>query len=76
MGIAASHIDKEEPCLLIADDTVLSKQHSSKIELVNYQYSGNAHDVVAGIGLVNLLWHGLQQEQSVPIDYRIYTRDH
>ncbi len=73
--IASSHIDKKEPCLLIADDTVLSKQYSSKIELVNYQYSGNAHDVVAGIGLVNLLWHGLEQEQSVPIDYRIYDKD-
>ncbi len=42
---------------------------------MNYQYSGYAHDVVAGIGLVNLLWHGLEQEQSVPIDYRIYDKD-
>lgn len=73
--IAESHIDKHEPCLLIADDTVLSKQHSKKIDLVNYQYSGNSHDVVAGIGLVNLLWHGLEQAQSVPIDYRIYDKD-
>ena len=73
--IAESHIDKHEACLLIADDTVLSKQHSKKIDLVNYQYSGNAHDVVAGIGLVNLLWHGLEQAQSVPIDYRIYDKD-
>lgn len=73
--IASSHINKAESCLLIADDTVLSKQHSKKIDLVNYQYSGNAHDVIAGIGLVNLLWHGLEQEQSVPIDYRIYDKD-
>ena len=61
--------------MLVADDTVLSKTHSQKIELVNYQYSGNAHDVIAGIGLVNLVWHGLKQEQTVPVDYRIYDKD-
>lgn len=72
---AQNYIDKNKPCLLIADDTVLSKQHSSKIELVNYQYSGNAHDVIAGIGLVNMLWYGLNSEQVVPIDYRIYDKD-
>lgn len=61
--------------MLIVDDSVLSKTHSKKIDLVHYQYSGNAHDVIAGIGLVNLLWHGLEQAQSVPIDYRIYDKD-
>jgi len=69
------YIDANEPCLLIADDTVLSKTYSEKIDLVNYQYSGNAHDVIAGIGLINLLWHGLTQEISVPIDYRVYDKD-
>lgn len=69
------YIDANEPCLLIADDTVLSKTYSEKIDLVNYQYSGNAHDVIAGIGLINLLWHGLEQEISVPVDYRIYDKD-
>lgn len=68
-------INKEEPCLLIADDTVLSKTYSKKIDLVNYQYSGNAHEVIAGIGLINLLWHGLSQKESVPVDYRIYDKD-
>ncbi len=56
--IAEKSIKKEEPCLLIADDTTLDKNRSEKIELVHYQYSGNAHDIIAGIGLVNLLWHG------------------
>jgi Transposase DDE domain len=69
------YIDADEPCLLIADDTVLSKTYSEKIDLVNYQYSGNAHDVIAGIGLINLLWHGLEQEASVPVDYRVYDKD-
>jgi len=68
-------MDLEEECLLIADDSVLSKTFSKKIELINYQYSGNEHDVVAGIGLVNLLWYGCKQEQFVPVDYRIYDKD-
>lgn len=73
--IAKAHIDFSAPCLLIADDTVLSKVHSKKMDLVNYQYSGNAHDVIAGIGLVNMLWHNADEAQSVPVDYRIYDKD-
>ncbi len=69
------YVDIDEPCVLIIDDTTLSKTHSKKIELVNYQYSGNVHDIVAGIGLVNLLWYGLNSEQYVPVDYRIYDRN-
>jgi len=72
---AEQYVDKSKPCLLIADDSVLSKVHSEKIDLVNYQYSGNAHDVIAGIGLVNLLWHNIDEKESVPIDYRIYDKD-
>ena len=65
--IAKTHIDSSEPGLFICDDTVLAKTRSQKIELVNYQHSGNAHDVIAGIGLINLLWHGLGSESSIPI---------
>jgi len=68
-------INKEEECLLIADDSVLAKTHSKKIDLVNYQYSGNAHDVIAGIGLINLLWHGIEKKESIPVDFRIYNKD-
>lgn len=74
-SIAHDMIDKDEDGFLIADDTVLTKKHSKKIELVNYQYSGNAHDVIAGIGLVNLLWHKSNSSESVPVDYRIYDKD-
>ena len=73
--IAKQYVCSSEPCLLIADDTVLSKARSRKIELVNYQYSGNAHDVIAGIGLINMLMYGLDSQESVPIDYRIYNRN-
>ena len=72
---AESMINPAEECLLIADDSVLSKVHSKKIDLVNYQYSGNAHDVIAGIGLINLLWHGCDSHESIPVDYRIYDKD-
>ncbi len=73
--IAEKHIRKDEKCLLIADDTILDENRSEKIELVHYQYSGNVHDVIAGIGLVNLLWHGLSNQESVPIVYRVYDKD-
>lgn len=73
--VAEEFIRKEEPCLLIGDDTILDKHRSEKIELVHYQYSGNAHDVLAGIGLVNLLWHGLESREFVPVDYRVYDKD-
>ncbi len=68
-------IDKKRPCVLIANDTVLDKSRSEKIELVRYQYSGNEHAVIAGIGLVSLLWHDVEQQQSVPIDYRVYDKE-
>lgn len=72
--IVKEEIRSEEKCLLVADDSVLNKRRSKKIDLVHYQYSGNVHDVIAGIGLVNLLWHGLDSTESVPIDYRIYDK--
>jgi hypothetical protein len=53
---------------------VLAKPRSKKIDLVHYQYSGNAHDVIAGIGLVNMLWYGLSSQTSIPVDYRIYDK--
>jgi hypothetical protein len=41
---------------LFFDDTVLDKQHSHKIELVNKQYSGNAHKVIKGIGVATCVY--------------------
>lgn len=73
--IANKYINPTEPSILVADDTILEKPRSEKIELVHYQYSGNTHDVVADIGMVNLLWHGLDSQESVPVDYRIYDKN-
>ena len=47
------NIEVDEDGYLVFDDTVLDKSHSNKIELVRKQYSGNAHGVVRGIGVVN-----------------------
>ena len=38
---------------VLFDDTVLDKRHSQPIKLVRLQYSGNAHGIIKGIGLVN-----------------------
>ncbi|WVX66005.1 Transposase DDE domain protein [Candidatus Bealeia paramacronuclearis] len=35
---------------------------------------GMPNDVIAGIGLVNLVWHGLRSHDSIPVDYRIYDK--
>lgn len=70
-NITEKLIDKHQRSILVVDDSILSKIHSKKISLVNYQYSGNAHDVIAGIGLVNFVWHSLESNQTVPVDYRM-----
>lgn len=57
--------------ILVADDTILDKQRSDKIELVRYQYSGTEHDVIKGIGMLNFLWVD-EAEEVYPIDVRIY----
>jgi hypothetical protein len=57
--------------ILIVDDTVLNKNRSRKMSLVNWQYSGNVHDVIRGIGMVNLLWQ-TSKDDFCPMDFRIY----
>jgi hypothetical protein len=61
-----------ECLLLIFDDTVLDKNFSHKIELVRLQYSGNAHGLIKGIGLVNCVYVNPETGQYWVIDYRIY----
>lgn len=59
---------------LIFDDTVLDKDHSHAIELVNKQYSGNAHELIKGIGVVTCVYVNPDTEQYWVIDYRIYDK--
>lgn len=67
---AKSHV-LETQGILVADETVLNKSRSDKIELVRYQYSGTEHDVIKGIGMLNFLWVDGDQEVC-PMDVRIY----
>jgi hypothetical protein len=57
---------------VIFDDTVLDKNYSHSIELVRRQYSGNAHAVIKGIGVVTCVYVNPQADQFWLIDYRIY----
>jgi hypothetical protein len=57
---------------LIFDDTVIDKNFSRHIELVRRQYSGNAHGVIKGIGVVTCVYVNPQIDQFWIIDYRIY----
>jgi hypothetical protein len=57
---------------LVFDDTVIDKNYSHHIELVRQQYSGNAHGVIKGIGVVTCVYINPQLDQFWIIDYRIY----
>lgn len=57
--------------IIIGDDSVLDKSRSEKVELIHWQYSGNKHDVVLGIGMLNMLWRR-DDGEMMPMDYRIY----
>lgn len=57
---------------LVFDDTIIDKNFSRKIELVMSQYSGNAHGVIKGIGVVTCVYVNPKIDQFWIIDYRIY----
>lgn len=57
--------------IIIADETIIDKSRSDKIELTSYLYSGTEHEVIKGIGLLNFLWQKSGGE-VIPMDYRIY----
>ncbi len=57
---------------LIFDDTVVDKSYSFQIDGVRRQYSGNAHGVVKGIGIVNLVYYNAEADRYWIIDYRIF----
>jgi hypothetical protein len=57
---------------LVFDDTVLDKRHSAHIKLVRRQYSGNAHAVIKGIGVVNCLYVNPDSCHYWVVDWRIF----
>lgn len=60
---------------VVFDDTVLDKNYSHAIELVRRQYSGNAHGVIKGIGVVTCVYVNPELDQFWLIDFRIYDPD-
>lgn len=70
-ALAEPLIENQPEAYLIVDDSVQEKPHSRVIELVKRQYSGNAHGVVKGIGVVNLV-HSMGVDYY-PIDFRVYA---
>jgi len=59
----------------VFDDTVLDKNFSHAIELVRRQYSGNAHGIIKGIGVVTCVYVNPELDQFWLIDYRLYDPD-
>lgn len=57
---------------VVFDDSVLDKSYSRNIDLVRRQYSGNAHGVIKGIGMVNCLYVNPESGDYWVIDYRIF----
>ena len=57
--------------VIVADETVLNKSRSQKIELVRWQYSGTEHDIIRGIGMLNFLWVD-EKGEVCPMDVRIW----
>ena len=51
---------------------VLDKRHAPNLELVHRQYSGNAHGVIHGIGMVTCVYVNPILDRFSVIGYRIY----
>ncbi len=50
----------------------MDKSYSFKIDGVQKQYSGNAHGIIKGIGVVNMLYYNPAVNRYWLIDFRIY----
>ena len=64
-------LDNNSSGIIVADETVLNKGRSQKIELVRWQYSGTVHDIIKGIGMLNFLWVN-DKKEVCPMDFRIW----
>lgn len=73
--LVAGLIQDGPEAFMLLDDSVQNKRYSQFIELVKLQYSGAEHGLVRGIGIVNLVHSGGNQQDFYPIDYRIYAPD-
>lgn len=72
---AQADIVQSSDGFIIFDDTVIDKNYSKNIESVRWQYSGNAHGIIRGIGLVNCVYVNPESDQFWLIDYRLFDPD-
>lgn len=70
-----SELKLSENGYILFDDTVLDKRHSTAIENVRRQWSGNEKKVIKGIGVVTCVYVNPDTEQFWVIDYRIFDPD-
>ncbi|WP_162056533.1 IS701 family transposase [Pontibacter pamirensis] len=66
------HLTQSSRAFVIFDDTVLDKRHSQAIGMVRRQYSGNAHGIIKGIGVVNCLYLDPINQQFWLLDLRVF----
>lgn len=57
---------------LVFDDTIVDKNFSFKMDLLRRQWSGDAHRVIKGVGVVTCVYVNPDRDQFRIIDYRIY----
>jgi len=60
---------------VLFDDTVADKDFSFNIEMVRKQYSGNAHGLVKGIGIVTCVYYQPKTKEFFALDFRIFDPD-
>ena len=64
----------KEGCIIF-DDTVADKDYSHEIVGVRKQYSGTAHGLIKGIGIVTFIYYNPELERYWVIDYRVFDPD-
>jgi hypothetical protein len=69
---AKAEIISDNNGYIVFDDSIIDKSHSKKIEGSRWQYSGNAHGVIRGIGMVNCIYVNPTTAQFWVIDFRIF----
>jgi len=67
-----SFLEASEDGYVLFDDTVADKDFSFDIEMVRKQYSGNAHGLVKGIGIVTCVYYQPKTQEFFALDFRIF----
>lgn len=60
---------------ILFDDTVIDKNFSFNIDGVRKQYSGNAHSIIKGIGVVTSVYYNPELNRFWIMDFRIFDPD-